>query len=59
MAGAWNIFVTYIARIKGKMSLLIIENLKLLDMMHEGLIVVSEKDRKLQFLSRPASQLLN
>ena len=41
------------------MSLLIIENLKLLDKMHEGLIVVSEKDRKLQFSSRPASQLLN
>ena len=34
----------YVARIKGKLVELLCENLKLLDRMHEGLIVISEKD---------------
>ena len=51
-------FVSYLAQIKGKMSHLIAENLKLLDKMHEGLIVVSESDRTIQFASKPAIRLL-
>ena len=43
--------VTYIAQIRGKMSLLMKENLNLLNKMHEGIIVVSEKDKSLQFAS--------
>lgn len=39
--------VTYIAQIRGKMSQLLIENLNLLNKMHEGIIVVSEKDQSL------------
>ena len=39
--------VTYIAQIRGKMSRLLIENLNLLNKMHEGIIVVSEKDQSL------------
>ena len=39
--------VTYIAQIRGKMSQLLIENLSLLNKMHEGIIVVSEKDQSL------------
>lgn len=41
------------------MSKLIIENLNLLNKMHEGLIVVSKKDRALKFASRPAIRYLN
>ena len=43
--------VTYIAQIRGKMSQLLIENLNLLNKMHEGIIVVSEKDQSLKFAS--------
>lgn len=53
-----SMFVSYLAYLKGKMSHLIAENLKLLDKMHEGLIVVSESDRTLQFASKPAIRLL-
>jgi len=53
-----GMLVTYIALIKGKMNQLMIENLNLLDKMHEGLIVVSEKDRDLKFASNPAIRLL-
>ena len=37
---------------------LIIENLKLLDGMHEGLIVISENDLGLKFASKPAIEVL-
>ena len=50
--------VTYIVRIQGRMRNLIIENLKLLDGMHEGLIVISENDLGLKFASRPAIEVL-
>jgi len=40
------------------MNKLIIENLSLLDKMHEGLIVLSEKERAIQFASNPAIFLL-
>ena len=43
----FGMLVTYVVQLKGKMSQLMIENLKLLDKMHEGLIVISEKDRRL------------
>ena len=34
------------------------ENLRLLDRMHEGSIVISEENRKLQFASKPAMRYL-
>ena len=37
--------VTYIAKIRAKMSNFMKENLNLLDKMHEGVIVISEKER--------------
>lgn len=40
------------------MNKLILENLSLLDKMHEGLIVISEKERTIQFASKPAIFLL-
>ena len=50
--------VTYIAIIRGKNNQLIEENLKLLDKMHEGLIVVTEKDLAIKFANKPARRLL-
>ena len=42
-----SMLVTYIAMIRGKMNKLIVENLNLLDKMHEGLIVLSESDKSI------------
>ena len=59
IASIAGMVVTYIAQIRGKMSQLLNENLNLLNKMHEGIVVVSEKDRSLQFASQPAVRLLN
>lgn len=53
-----SILLTYIAHLRGKMSKLMVENLNLLNKMHEGLIVVSEKDKIVKFASKPAINLL-
>ena len=53
-----SMLVTYNAMIRGKMSKLIVENLNLLDKMHEGLVVLSESDKSIQFASRPAIDLM-
>jgi len=50
--------VSYIAKIRAKMTKFMYENLNLLDKMHEGVIVISEKERILQFASMPAIRLL-
>ena len=50
--------VTYIAYIKGKLINFMAENINLLDRMHEGLIVISIKDKVLEFASKPAVLLL-
>ena len=39
--------ITYIAMIKSKISALVLENLGLLDGMHEGIIVISGEDESL------------
>ena len=57
LTGASMLF-TYGAQIRSRMTQLIIENLSLLDKMHEGLIVITESDRKLKFASTPAVRLL-
>ena len=53
-----SLLLTYIAHLRGKMSKLMVENLNLLNKMHEGLIVVSEKDKIVKFASKPAINLL-
>lgn len=52
--------ITYIVRIHGKMAYLILENLNLLNKMHEGLIVVEEdsNDLEMKIASLPAIRLL-
>ena len=47
MCSIFSMLVTYIVQIRGKMSQLFLENLNLLNKMHEGIIVVSEKDQSL------------
>lgn len=54
----FSMAVTFIVKIQGKMSNLIVENLKLLDRMHEGLIVINKNDLSLKFASRPAIRVL-
>lgn len=53
-----SMILTHFVQIHGTMNKLIIENLSLLDKMHEGLIVLSEKERAIQFASNPAIFLL-
>ena len=50
----FNMLLTYIAVIRSKLAQLIVENLNLLDRMHEGLIVMSETKKELQLASKPA-----
>ena len=50
--------LAYIARIRGKLSYLVIENMNLLNKMSEGLIVMSESDLSLRFASLPAVRLM-
>ena len=54
----FGILTVYIEQIRSKLAQLLNENLKLLDRMHEGLIVISEKDLCLKFASRPAIAVL-
>ena len=54
----YGMVLTYIAQIKSELVELMNENISLFDKMHEGVVVVSESDQKLQFVSKPAVNLL-
>ena len=54
----FNMMFTYVAIIRGKNNQLFDQNIKLLDKMHEGLIVVTEKDVEIKFANKPARHLL-
>ena len=54
-----GMLVTYIVQIRGKLATLLVENLNLLNGMHEGLVMLSFNDRSLLFASTPAARLLN
>jgi hypothetical protein len=54
-----GVMITYIVQIRARLEKLVDENLNLLNRMHEGLIMLSGKDRKLFFASTPAATLLN
>ena len=51
-----SMLIAYIARIRGKLKYQAIENVNLLNRMHEGLIVLSESDLSLKFANLPAVQ---
>ena len=53
-----SMLITYIAIIRSRMSKLMVENINLLDKMHEGLVVLSESDYSIQLASKPAVHLL-
>lgn len=53
-----NIIVAHVCEIRARIYDLIIENISLFDRMHEGLIVLSSEDKKLEFASQPAVNLL-
>ena len=55
----YSALTTYIARIEGKLKRLILQNLGLLDGMHEGIIVLSGDDKSLEFANQPAIELIN
>ena len=54
----YNITVTQIVHSRGKLTRMRQEHEKLLNEMHEGLVIVSESDESLQFASKPAIMLL-
>ena len=54
-----GVMLTYIVQIRARLATLVDENLNLLNRMHEGLVMLSRKDRKLFFASTPAITLLN
>ena len=54
----YGMVLTYIAQIKSELVELMNENICLFDKLHEGVVVVSESDQKLQFVSKPAVNLL-
>jgi len=54
-----GMMITYIVQLRARLARLVNENLNLLNRMHEGLVMLTEKDRKLFFASTPAATLLN
>ena len=53
-----GMLMTYIAKIRHKLSLLVSENLNLLNKMHEGLVILTEETQKLRFANSPAINLI-
>ena len=53
-----GMIITYIAHLRGRVVKIVEENLLLIDRMHEGLIVMTEHDKTLQFATKPAVNLL-
>ena len=49
----------YVRDLHGKMGKLIVENIKLLNRMHEGILIISKKDNSVVFANKPASEFLN
>ena len=51
--------LTYIAMIKAKLSGLMLQNLGLLDGMHEGLLIISKKEQATMFCNKQAQKITN
>ena len=54
---ASSMLFTYIIQLRGKIVYLAIENIKLLDKMHQSLLVINESDMELKFASEPVIKL--
>ena len=55
----FSALTTYISRIESKLKRLMLQNLGLLDGMHEGIIVLADDDKNLEFANMPAIELIN
>ena len=52
------ILFLYITELHSKMHQLIDQNIKLLNGMHEGLLILSKEDKSVLFINKPAEKLL-
>lgn len=55
----FSALTTYISRIESKLKKLMLQNLGLLDGMHEGIIVLTDDEKSLEFANMPAIELIN
>ena len=46
--------ILYVSKLHGRMNVTITENMRLLDGMHEGLLIVSKEEKGIMFCNRPA-----
>ena len=51
--------VRSVSKLQTKLSTTNIENAKLLDGMHEGLLILSKNDQKTMFCNKPAQKIIN
>ena len=49
----------YISKLHNKLDTVNVENVKLLDGMHEGLLIISKKEKSTMFCNKPAQKILN
>ena len=49
----------YISKLHNKLDTVNVENVKLLDGMHEGLLIISKKEMSTMFCNKPAQKILN
>ena len=49
----------YVSKLHYKLETVNIENVKLLDGMHEGLLIISKKEMSTMFCNKPAQKILN
>ena len=49
----------YVRDLHAKLGKLITENIKLLNRMHEGILIISKKSKSVVFANKPASEFLN
>ena len=50
--------ITYISQLQLRLRTFNLENIKLLDGMHEGLLILSTKNKKVMFCNKPSQKLL-
>ena len=48
------VMIMYVSKLHGRMSVTITENMRLLDGMHEGLLILSKEKQGIMFCNRPA-----
>ena len=49
----------YISKLHNKLDTVNVQNVKLLDGMHEGLLIISKREKSTMFCNKPAQKILN